>query len=64
MDFFYNSGDSVYYHGVSGAYLIFHDNKKSGNIVFYQFLRTETDGKSDDTGTGQKRAYIDIEFTQ
>ena len=49
---------------VANTILVFQQNKESGNHILHETLRAESDGKAKDSGTGQQRSGIDIEFSE
>src|SRR3954471_16281828 len=60
-DFFHSSGYACRADGVAYLKLVFNEDKKAVYYVFYQCLRTKTNGESGNACAGKQRFNIDIE---
>ena len=58
------AGNAIDGHNVAGVNRIFNLEENSGNHVFYQGLRPETDGQTEYPGTGDERPDVNADFCQ
>ena len=58
------AGNAIDGHNVAGVNRIFNLEENSGNHVFYQGLRPETDGQTEYPGARNQRANVNANFRQ